>query len=91
MAIRFLLLVGVLIFCIAQVSSDAEIEEHHTQVVKGSNRKLLTVMDCGGLCKVRCSLHSRPNVCTRACGTCCVRCKCTKQIYLIHLSAIQCL
>ncbi|KAE9460450.1 hypothetical protein C3L33_07672, partial [Rhododendron williamsianum] len=32
--------------------------------------------DCGGLCKERCSLHSRPNVCSRACGTCCVRCKC---------------
>ena len=32
--------------------------------------------DCGGLCKSRCSAHSRPNVCTRACGTCCVRCKC---------------
>ncbi|KAL6318813.1 hypothetical protein AAG906_001286 [Vitis piasezkii] len=31
---------------------------------------------CGGLCKDRCSLHSRPNVCVRACGTCCVRCKC---------------
>nr|GMD25858.1 gibberellin-regulated protein 3-like [Ipomoea batatas] len=33
-------------------------------------------VDCGGLCKSRCSVHSRPNVCTRACGTCCVRCKC---------------
>lgn len=33
-------------------------------------------VDCGGLCKQRCSLHSRPNLCNRACGTCCVRCKC---------------
>ncbi|XP_027124692.1 gibberellin-regulated protein 14-like [Coffea eugenioides] len=33
-------------------------------------------LDCGGLCSHRCSLHSRPNVCLRACGTCCVRCKC---------------
>ncbi|KDO69779.1 hypothetical protein CISIN_1g035431mg [Citrus sinensis] len=33
-------------------------------------------LDCGGLCKQRCSLHSRPNLCNRACGTCCVRCKC---------------
>ncbi|KAL3512937.1 hypothetical protein ACH5RR_025654 [Cinchona calisaya] len=33
-------------------------------------------LDCGGLCSHRCSLHSRPNVCNRACGTCCVRCKC---------------
>ncbi|CAN4088245.1 unnamed protein product [Withania somnifera] len=33
-------------------------------------------LDCGGLCKYRCSLHSMPNICFRACGTCCVRCKC---------------
>nr|ANF06979.1 gibberellin-regulated protein 14 [Nicotiana benthamiana] len=33
-------------------------------------------LDCGGLCKYRCSLHSRPKVCIRACGTCCLRCKC---------------
>ncbi|KAK4427182.1 Gibberellin-regulated protein 14 [Sesamum alatum] len=33
-------------------------------------------LDCGGLCKHRCSLHSRQNLCMRACGTCCVRCKC---------------
>ncbi|KAL8529780.1 hypothetical protein ACS0TY_007004 [Phlomoides rotata] len=33
-------------------------------------------VDCSGLCKHRCSLHSRPNICLRACGTCCVRCKC---------------
>lgn len=32
--------------------------------------------DCEGLCRARCSLHSRPNRCNRACGTCCVRCKC---------------
>ncbi|XP_047950052.1 snakin-1-like [Salvia hispanica] len=33
-------------------------------------------IDCGGLCKKRCSLHSRQNTCLRACGTCCARCKC---------------
>ncbi|XP_019197256.1 PREDICTED: gibberellin-regulated protein 13-like [Ipomoea nil] len=33
-------------------------------------------LDCGGLCSHRCSLHSRKNVCLRACGTCCARCKC---------------
>ncbi|XP_031386402.1 gibberellin-regulated protein 9-like [Punica granatum] len=46
-------------------------------VVKGANnRRLLPFLDCGELCKERCSLHSRPNLCTRACGTCCFRCKC---------------
>ncbi|XP_052173982.1 gibberellin-regulated protein 11-like [Diospyros lotus] len=73
MVSRWLVLVAVLLFCISQGSSDAEIE---AQVVKGANRRLLPFMDCGGLCKERCSLHSRPNVCNRACGTCCVRCKC---------------
>ncbi|KAL2492873.1 Uncharacterized protein Adt_28501 [Abeliophyllum distichum] len=34
------------------------------------------LLDCGGLCKHRCSQHSRQNLCMRACGTCCVRCKC---------------
>ncbi|GER42306.1 gibberellin-regulated family protein [Striga asiatica] len=33
-------------------------------------------IDCGALCKVRCSLSSRPNLCKRACGTCCSRCSC---------------
>ncbi|GFP96160.1 snakin-2 [Phtheirospermum japonicum] len=71
---RLLLLSALLIFClIVQVSSDLETEN---EVVKGANRRLLPYMDCGGLCKARCSLHSRPNVCSRACGTCCVRCKC---------------
>jgi hypothetical protein len=32
--------------------------------------------DCGGACKDRCSLSSRPHLCNRACGTCCARCKC---------------
>ncbi|KAI8528394.1 hypothetical protein RHMOL_Rhmol12G0145500 [Rhododendron molle] len=76
MVSRWLILVAIVIFCVAQVSSDAEIEEHHTQMVRGANRRLLPLLDCGGLCKERCSVHSRPNVCSRACGTCCVRCKC---------------
>ncbi|GMP58085.1 hypothetical protein CsSME_00021887 [Camellia sinensis var. sinensis] len=81
MVSRWFILMAVLLFCVTQVSSDAEIEEHQTQVVKGANRRLLPFLvkeegrltrgvfgdaDCGGL----------PNVCNRACGTCCVRCKC---------------
>lgn len=76
MALRVLLLVAVLIFCVTEVSSDAKIDEHGNQIVKGTNRRLMQYLDCDGLCKGRCSMHSRPNVCTRACGTCCVRCKC---------------
>ncbi|CAN1127273.1 SN2 [Linum perenne] len=33
-------------------------------------------IDCGSACTARCLLSSRPNLCNRACGTCCVRCSC---------------
>ncbi|XP_030442192.1 snakin-2-like [Syzygium oleosum] len=33
-------------------------------------------IDCGGACVARCQLSSRPCLCKRACGTCCVRCDC---------------
>ncbi|XP_058112183.1 snakin-2-like [Magnolia sinica] len=64
MALRMLLLVGALLFFASE------------GVVNGGNRRLMATIDCDGLCKVRCGQHSRPNVCTRACGTCCLRCKC---------------
>ncbi|KAM2023198.1 hypothetical protein ACFX1T_016056 [Malus domestica] len=32
--------------------------------------------NCDGACVVRCSKSSRPNMCHRACGTCCWRCFC---------------
>ncbi|KAK9935557.1 hypothetical protein M0R45_022656 [Rubus argutus] len=76
-----LLVAAVLVFCILQVSADGtKVEDHESPlaVVKGANRRVLPDLniDCDGLCKARCSLHSRPNRCNRACGTCCVRCKC---------------
>ncbi|CAL5396171.1 unnamed protein product [Camellia sinensis] len=84
MVSRWFILMAVLLFCVTQVSSDAEIEEHQTQCGERSKQKeegrltrgVFGDADCGGLCKGRCSAHSRPNVCNRACGTCCVRCKC---------------
>ncbi|RID54922.1 hypothetical protein BRARA_G02208 [Brassica rapa] len=33
-------------------------------------------IDCGSACIARCKLSSRPNLCHRACGTCCARCNC---------------
>ncbi|XP_071703043.1 snakin-2-like [Rutidosis leptorrhynchoides] len=33
-------------------------------------------INCGSACKARCRLSSRPNLCHRACGTCCARCSC---------------
>lgn len=34
------------------------------------------VSACPGLCDIRCANHSRKNRCTRACKTCCFRCRC---------------
>ncbi|KAJ1273449.1 hypothetical protein BS78_06G281400 [Paspalum vaginatum] len=34
------------------------------------------VIDCGSACASRCALSSRPNLCKRACGSCCARCHC---------------
>ncbi|XP_057427787.1 snakin-2-like [Lotus japonicus] len=36
----------------------------------------LKQIDCKGACSARCRLSSRPNLCKRACGTCCKRCNC---------------
>ncbi|KAK1697882.1 hypothetical protein QYE76_014579 [Lolium multiflorum] len=33
-------------------------------------------INCGGACSYRCSKSSRPNLCRRACNTCCRRCGC---------------
>ncbi|CBI15083.3 hypothetical protein VitviT2T_026311 [Vitis vinifera] len=79
--LRLLLVFVALLVFLAQISSDFNIEGEEMPfvsqvVVRGGNRRLMQDIDCGGLCKDRCSLHSRPNVCVRACGTCCVRCKC---------------
>ncbi|CAI0435258.1 unnamed protein product [Linum tenue] len=41
-----------------------------------SPKSLGTFSDCGSACKARCQLSSRPNLCHRACGTCCRRCSC---------------
>nr|AZC11028.1 GASA [Hosta ventricosa] len=41
-----------------------------------SESAVVTALNCGGACVIRCSKSSRPNLCKRACGTCCARCKC---------------
>ncbi|CAL0306831.1 unnamed protein product [Lupinus luteus] len=86
MALRVLLVLGMLFFlCLTKVSSDLKKENkedvelqlpNELPIVRDGNRRLMQYIDCGGLCKSRCSVHSRPNLCNRVCGTCCVRCKC---------------
>ncbi|KAI3499357.1 hypothetical protein L1887_35154 [Cichorium endivia] len=41
-----------------------------------TNKYPSTKIDCGGACAERCKLSKRPNLCHRACGTCCGRCNC---------------
>ncbi|BAT76125.1 hypothetical protein LR48_Vigan01g239600 [Vigna angularis] len=83
MALRELVLLGILLLvCVAKVSSDVNTEKEELRfpddplTVRDGNRRLMQDIDCGGKCKTRCGAHSRPNLCHRACGTCCVRCKC---------------
>ncbi|XP_049935186.1 snakin-2-like isoform X1 [Nymphaea colorata] len=81
MALRYLVFMSMLAFCIIlQLSFDGYMEEEDSVIklphVRGPNRRLMEDIDCDGLCAERCKVHSRPNVCTRACGTCCVRCRC---------------
>ncbi|XP_039127251.1 gibberellin-regulated protein 11-like [Dioscorea cayenensis subsp. rotundata] len=69
LALSFLL---VLLLAFSLVESQMEISG-------GIGRSLLIAkptLDCGGACKVRCSKSSRPNLCKRACRTCCMRCHC---------------
>ncbi|GMH16544.1 hypothetical protein Nepgr_018385 [Nepenthes gracilis] len=46
------------------------------ETVDGPKRALLQKIDCAAACAARCQLSSRPNLCKRACGTCCARCNC---------------
>ncbi|KAF6159863.1 hypothetical protein GIB67_032947 [Kingdonia uniflora] len=77
--IRVILVILVLLFCLSKVSTAEGEMERITQdidIVRGGNRRLLLAINCNALCAVRCSANSRPNLCKRACGTCCWRCKC---------------
>ncbi|XWS24482.1 hypothetical protein CRYUN_Cryun28dG0106300 [Craigia yunnanensis] len=51
---------------------------HVSQMITNIVENSLTdeKIDCDGACDLRCKLSSRPNLCKRACGTCCARCNC---------------
>ncbi|KAK4275112.1 hypothetical protein QN277_018247 [Acacia crassicarpa] len=57
------------------------LNHHAVEAVEGeANLKeqgsAVQTIDCNGACGARCRLSSRPNLCKRACGTCCSRCNC---------------
>ncbi|CAL9041667.1 gibberellin-regulated protein 3-like [Musa acuminata AAA Group] len=73
------LLYTVLLFCVLVDQAHlrkAVVEDEPPVSGGGDGKPPVPVIDCAGLCGVRCSRHSRPNLCKRACGTCCFRCKC---------------
>ncbi|KAG7579609.1 Colipase [Arabidopsis thaliana x Arabidopsis arenosa] len=45
----------------------------HADMVTSDNAPKI---DCKSRCQERCMLSSRPNLCHRACETCCARCNC---------------
>ncbi|XP_061355835.1 gibberellin-regulated protein 1-like [Gastrolobium bilobum] len=47
-------------------------------------------VDCDGACDGRCQLSSRPNLCKRACGTCCERCNCVPSGTYGHYEECPC-
>ncbi|CAA0827691.1 Gibberellin-regulated protein 11 [Striga hermonthica] len=75
MAISKVLIIASLVLCLLVVNGVQAIQTNIEATSKVSYKPGPTI-DCGASCKVRCSLSSRPNLCKRACGTCCSRCSC---------------
>ncbi|CAF2065052.1 unnamed protein product [Brassica napus] len=70
MAISKALIASLLISLLVLQLVQADIENSNKK--RGYRKKI----DCGSACVARCRLSSRPNLCHRACGTCCARCNC---------------
>ncbi|KAF8109122.1 hypothetical protein N665_0102s0031 [Sinapis alba] len=70
MAISKALIASLLISLLVLQLVQADVENSNKK--RGYGRKI----DCGSACVARCRLSSRPNLCHRACGTCCARCNC---------------
>ncbi|KAI4389971.1 hypothetical protein MLD38_002130 [Melastoma candidum] len=69
-AVALFLVLSVLL----QLAGAIHAEATTTAAVGGS--QLVQNLNCGGACVARCRLSKRPNLCKRACGTCCYRCGC---------------
>ncbi|XP_072952618.1 gibberellin-regulated protein 14-like [Typha angustifolia] len=60
----------------APVAGHPGVAPAHAPAQAPPPHKIVDTKECFGVCKGRCSLHSRPNLCGRACMTCCSVCKC---------------
>ncbi|KAM0943119.1 putative gibberellin regulated protein [Dioscorea sansibarensis] len=72
LALAFLLLLVFQVCCFEVVVGPGKM----VPSPNGGNGRVFPMLDCARLCAVRCGKHSRPNLCKRACGTCCFRCNC---------------
>ncbi|CAF2060929.1 hypothetical protein HID58_072013 [Brassica napus] len=70
MAISKALVASLLVSLLVLQLVEADVESSNKKDGYGSK------IDCGSACIARCKLSSRPNLCHRACGTCCARCNC---------------
>ncbi|XP_057425338.1 gibberellin-regulated protein 1-like [Lotus japonicus] len=70
------------------VESNARMD--NTMVESPSPSPSSSIMDCGSACDERCKLSSRPNLCKRACGTCCERCNCVPSGTYGHYEECAC-
>ncbi|KAM7257932.1 hypothetical protein ACFE04_013673 [Oxalis oulophora] len=72
MAISKLMIASLLISLLLLQLVQADVEKSSDEKTSVDSAKI----DCGSACIGRCRLSSRPNLCKRACGTCCSRCNC---------------
>ncbi|XP_012836758.1 PREDICTED: snakin-2-like [Erythranthe guttata] len=62
---------------VSEPSDSSKIVNVLDLVITYINQYLFCVcIDCKGACAERCKLSGRPNLCKRACGTCCAKCNC---------------
>ncbi|XP_008803456.1 snakin-2 [Phoenix dactylifera] len=75
---RFLIASLLLLLFAFYLAEPRLVSESEMLASEGSGRSLLSnvSINCGEACSARCRLSSRPNLCKRACGTCCSRCNC---------------
>ncbi|KAJ4849493.1 hypothetical protein Tsubulata_051229 [Turnera subulata] len=75
MAIFKILLASFFVVAVLHLGSDCMIIRNVVDDSPASSPQPQEI-DCDEACAARCQSSSRPNLCHRACGTCCDRCKC---------------
>ncbi|CAN6269742.1 unnamed protein product [Urochloa humidicola] len=65
-----------LLLLVLGVAAGDTSQEHQVAWSPAPAPSPMNPVDCGSACVARCALSSRPNLCNRACGTCCARCHC---------------